>query len=84
MQIAPVLVAAVRVAPFVAWKYLISKAFTLFCRKFGNVVNRAFLVLILRVKKLVGANFYAFCNYGQNLTLLEAGLPWTCQNGIDC
>ena len=32
----------------------------LFCRKFGNVVNRAFLVLILWVKKLVGANFTRF------------------------
>ena len=38
-------------------------AFTLFCRKFGNVVNRAFLVLIFLVKKLVGANFTRFCNY---------------------
>ena len=35
----------------------------LFCREFGNVVNRAVLVLIFRVKKLVGANSYAFCNY---------------------
>ena len=29
-----------------------------------NVVNRAFLVLIFLGEKLVGANFYAFCNYG--------------------
>ena len=38
-------------------------AFTLFCREFENVVNRAFLVLIFWVKKLVGANFTRFCNY---------------------
>ena len=38
--------------------------FTLFCREFGNVVNRAFLVLIFWVKNLVGANFIRFCNYG--------------------
>ena len=38
-------------------------AFTLFCREFGNVVNRALLVLIFWVKKLVGANFTRFCNY---------------------
>ena len=38
-------------------------AFTLFCREFGNVENRAFLVLIFWVKKLVGANFTRFCNY---------------------
>ena len=37
--------------------------FTLFCREFGNVVNRAFLVLIFWVKNLVGANFIRFCNY---------------------
>ena len=42
---------------------LISKAFTLFCREFENVVNRVFLVLIFWVKKLVGANFTRFCNY---------------------
>ena len=36
----------------------------LFCREFENVVNRAFLVLIFWGGKLVGANFYAFCNYG--------------------
>ena len=36
----------------------------LFCREFENVVNRAFLVLIFLGGKLVGANFYAFCNYG--------------------
>ena len=41
-------------------------AFTLFCREFGNVVNRAFLVLIFWVKKLVGANFARFCNYAGN------------------
>ena len=39
-------------------------AFTLFCREFGNVVNRAFLVLIFGVNKFVGANFTRFCNYG--------------------
>ena len=31
--------------------------------RFGNVVNRAFLVLIFWVNKLVGANFTRFCNY---------------------
>ena len=35
----------------------------MFCREFENVVNRAFLVLIFLGEKLVGANFYAFCNY---------------------
>ena len=35
----------------------------LFCREFENVMNRAFLVLIFLGEKLVGANFYAFCNY---------------------
>ena len=39
----------------------------LFCREFENVVNRAFLVLIFFGGKLVGANFYAFCNYGPYL-----------------
>ena len=38
-------------------------AFALFCRKFGNVVIREFLVLIFWVKKLVGANFYAFLQF---------------------
>ena len=41
----------------------------LFCRKSGNVVNRAVLVLIFWVQKLVGANFYAFCNYDPVLAL---------------
>ena len=36
----------------------------LFCREFENVVDRAFLVIIFWGEKLVGANFYAFCNYG--------------------
>ena len=40
-------------------------AFTLFCREFRNVVNRAFLVLIFWVNKLVGANFTRFCIYGE-------------------
>ena len=40
--------------------------FTLFCREFANVVNRAFLVLIFWVKNLVGANFIRFCNYVTN------------------
>ena len=44
-------------------KILNLKEFTLFCRKFDNVVNRAFLVLIFWGGKMVGANFYAFCNY---------------------
>ena len=38
-------------------------AFTLFCRKFGNVVNHAFFVLIFGVKKSVRANSTRFCNY---------------------
>ena len=38
-------------------------AFTLFWRKFGNVVNCAFLVQNFLVKKFVGANFTRFCNY---------------------
>ena len=37
--------------------------FTLFCREFEIVVNRANLVLIFWGEKMVGANFYAFCNY---------------------
>ena len=48
-----------------AQKFLISKALTPFCRKFGNVVNRAFWVLIFWLKKLAGANFTRFCNYVQ-------------------
>ena len=44
-------------------KILNLKEFTLFCREFENVVNLAFLVLIFWGGKLVGANFYAFCNY---------------------
>ena len=36
-----------------------------------NVVNRAFLVLIFLGEKLVGANFYAFCNYGMEWTTLQ-------------
>ena len=44
-------------------KILNLKEFTLFCRKFENVVNRAFLVLIFWVEKLIGANCYAFCDY---------------------
>ena len=45
-------------------KILNLKEFTLFCREFENVVNRAFLVLIFWGGKLVSANFYAFCNCG--------------------
>ena len=44
-------------------KILNLKEFTLFCRKFENVVNRVFLVLIFWGEKLVGANCYAFCDY---------------------
>ena len=44
-------------------KILNLKEFTLFCREFENVVNRAFLVLIFWGGKLVGANCYAFCDY---------------------
>ena len=36
-------------------------------REFGNVVNRAFLVLIFWVNKFVGANFTRFCNYASTL-----------------
>ena len=50
-------------------KILNLKAFTLFCCQFENVVNRAFLVLIFLGKKLVGADFYAFCNYDLYLIL---------------
>ena len=42
----------------------------LFCRKFRNVVKRAFLVLILWVKKLVGANFLRFCNSDSQVALI--------------
>ena len=42
---------------------LIKNSFTLFCQIFGNVVNRAFLVSILWSKNVVGATFFAFCNY---------------------
>ena len=45
-------------------KKFISNALTLFCRKFGNVVNDAFLVLLFWAKNAVGATFFAFCNYG--------------------
>ena len=48
-----------------ARRYSIEKAFSLFCREFENVVNRAFLVLIFLGGEMVGANFYAFCNYAQ-------------------
>ena len=46
--------------------------FLLFCREFGNVVNRAFLVLIYWVKKLVGANLTRF---GNHATLQTETLP---------
>ena len=49
-------------------------AFTLFCREFGNVVNRALLVLVFWIKKLVGANFTRFCNYDQGETC-QGNLP---------
>ena len=42
----------------------------LFSREFENVVNRAFLVLNFLGEKLVGANFYAFCNYGVSIGLI--------------
>ena len=53
----------------------------LFCREFENVVNRAFLVLIFLGGKLVGANFYAFCNYGlesPRLLMVEVNLLSSC------
>ena len=48
-------------------KILNLKEFTLFCREFENVVNRAFLLLFFLGEKLVGANFYAFCNYERTI-----------------
>ena len=36
----------------------------LFCRKFGNVLYNAFLVLIVLAKNAEGATFFAFCDYG--------------------
>ena len=39
---------------------VISKEFTLFCRKFGNVANHAFLVLISRSKILLVLLFSLF------------------------
>ena len=44
---------------------LISKAFTLFCREFENVVIHAFLVLIFWAKNAAGATVCAFCNYDE-------------------
>ena len=53
---------------------LISKAFTPFCRKFGNVVNHAFLVLISRFKILLVLLFSLFAtmhhSYESSLYLL--------------
>ena len=46
---------------------LISKAFTLFCREFENVVIHAFLVLIFWAKNAAGATVCAFCNYDASL-----------------
>ena len=60
-------------------KILNLKEFTLFCREFENVVNRAFLVLIFWGAKVVGAKFYAFCNYDNCSELhffLDVPLPW--------
>ena len=51
-----------------------SKTFTLFCRKFGNAVNCVVSMPIFWVNNLVGANFYAFCNY-------DVALP--CTGAID-
>ena len=50
---------------------LISKAFTLFCREFENVVIHAFLVLIFWAKNAAGATVCAFCNYVSNLDKYE-------------
>ena len=48
-------------------KILNLKEFTLFCREFENVVNRAFFVFganfFLGGGELGGANCYAFCDY---------------------
>ena len=52
-----------------AHKILNLKEFTLFCREFENVVNRAFWG-----EKLVGANCYAFCDYGAD-QLTDKGVP---------
>ena len=51
----------------------------LFCRVFENVINRVFLVLIFWGGKLVGANFYAFCNY-----VLRSTWGWVPVRGLGC
>ena len=48
----------------------------LFCREFENVENHAFLVLIFLGEKLVGANFYAFCNYAPTLSWQSQYFPF--------
>ena len=63
----------------------IKMTFTLFCREFGNVVNRAFLVLIFWIKKLVGANLTRFCNYATSCILLfkvDASPHWGLMWGV--
>ena len=57
-------------------KILNLKEFSLFCREFENVVNRAFLVLILLGEKMVGANFYAFCNYDLTIRQIVLANFW--------
>ena len=64
MLLVLVLLALVLPAPVLP---VISTAFTLFCREFGNVVNHAFLVLIFWAENLVGAIFSAFCNYANTI-----------------
>ena len=60
----------------------ISKAFTLFCRKFGNVVNRAFLVLVFWAKTAAGAIFFAFCNYVKTLSVLPTLVLAPCMQSL--
>ena len=60
---------------------LISKAFTLFCRGFENVVNHEYLVLIVWAKSAVGGILFAFCNNAGYLFLCyfsEVPLAFRC------
>ena len=82
MLVAPVLVAPLPVALVLKAPALIalscmkqiSWAFTLFCREFGSVVNRAFLVLIFWARNAAGATFFAFCNSDLELIDIEYDL----------
>ena len=54
-----------------------------FC-EFENIVNRAFLVLMFCGGNLVGANFYAFCNYevGARERLPTVGFDYFLVSGL--